>query len=211
MLKKIRCSGFCIADAGSLLYSDFTDPYKNRQKALSILQENLPALSTDRLLMVENGSFYAIRYADLIDRLPQAPYKAERAKLYTAVPFVQMILHGTLDYAGVPVNLAEDTIQAQLRSVEFGGCPCYEWCFDKSEKALYFEDQINAAVDFYQKANEALADLREARITGNGDTQTQGVRYTRYDSGAVIYVNYTDAAATVGNIRVGAHAFRRIG
>ena len=209
--KKISFDGFCLSDTGNLLYSDYTDPYTGRQAAVSVLGENLPALSTDRLLMIDGGNFYAIRYADLINRLPQTPAIAERAQLYTAVPFAQMILHGTIDYAGIPVNLAEDTLAAQLRSVEFGGVPCYAWCFDKSEKALYYEDQLNDAVEFYQDANALLADLRDARITNNGDTKTPGVRFTQYDNGAMIYVNYNDETATVGNIRVAAHSFQRIG
>lgn len=209
--KKINFDGFCIADAGNVLYSDYNDPYSDRQKALSILTENFPALSTDRLLMIDGGNFYAIRYAELINRLPQTTGIVEREKLYTAVPFAQIILHGTVDYAGSPINLAQDPIQARLRSVEFGACPCYAWCFEKSEKELYYEDQLNDAVEFYQNANEALADLRDARIVNNADAGTPGVRFTQYDNGAIIYVNYNSAVTTVGNIRINGYSFQRIG
>ncbi len=209
--KKVQADGFCLADAGNVLYSDYTEPYTNRAAAADILRTQLPAMSTDRLLMIDGGNFYAIRYADLLNRLPQSPAKEERDKLYTAVPFIQMILHGTLDYAGIPVNLAEDPVAAQLRSVEFGACPCYAWCFEKGDETLYYENQLNDAVAFYQKANAALADLRDARIMDNGETGTSGIHFTQYDNGAIVYVNYNDTASTVGNIRVSAHAFQRIG
>ena len=210
--KKMSPDGFCIADAGKILYSDYAAGYTDRQNAMAILQEKLPPLSTNRLLMVENGNFYSIRYADVIASLPFAPSLTERASLYTGVPLVQMILHGTVDYAGMSINLASDARTAQLRSVEFGCCPSYTWCFDASGgDLLCFENQLNDAVDFYTQANDALSDLRDARIVNNGQTKTSGVHFTQFDNGATIYVNYNDKEASVGNVRLDALSFVRIG
>ena len=203
--------GFCIADVSSLLYSDFSEGYTDRTQAMSIVRENLPALSADRMLMVDTGYFYALRYADFISGLPQNASLPERERLYTCVPFAQMILHGTLDYSGIPVNLSDNAARAQLRAVEYGCCPSYTWCFSRSGgDKLCYEDQLNDAVSFYLSANDALADLRDARITANG-VAAAGVRYTEYDNGAVIYVNYSDKEASVGNIHVDAMSFMRIG
>ena len=210
--KKLSLDGFCIADAGALLYSDFAAGYTDRQAAMQQVQEHLPPLSTNRLLMVENGNFYAIRYADMISDLPIVPRLTERAGLYTGVPLVQMILHGSVDYAGTPINFAADPKTAQLRSVEFGCCPGYTWCFDADGgDLLCYENQLNDAVEFYLAANDALSDLRDARIVDNGQTKTAGVHFTQYDNGAVVYINYNDAEASVGNIRLDALSFVRIG
>ena len=209
--KRYRFDGFCVQDASSVLYSDFSQGYTSRAQAAARIQENLPALSTDRLLMVDTGYFYAIRYADMICALPQSSALPERANVYTCVPFVQMILHGTLDYTGTPVNLAEDSVHAQLRSVEYGCCPSYTWCFSRSGgETLCYEDQLNDAVVFYQKANAALADLRDARIVDNG-AAADGVRFTEFDNGAMLYVNYTDQEVSVGNVHVEPLSFLRIG
>ena len=209
--KKIPIDGFCIQDASALLFSDFSEGYTDRTQSAQCVRDNLPALSADRLLMVDTGYFYAVRYADLISGLPQTSALPERAGVYTCVPFVQMILHGTLDYSGTPVNLADDSTRARLRSVEFACCPSYTWCFSRSGgEKLCYEDQLNDAVDFYQKANAALADLRDARIVDNG-TAANGVRFTAFDNGATIYVNYTNSEASVGNIRVEPLSFLRIG
>lgn len=203
--------GFCISDVSSVLYSDYAEGYTDRLQALSLIRDNLPALSTDRLLMVDSGYFYALRYADFISGLPQTSSVPERDQRYTCVPFVQMILHGTLDYSGTPVNLSDNAVRAQLRSVEYGCCPSYTWCFSRSGGVnLCYEDQLNDAVAFYLAANTALSDLRDARITDNG-VAAAGVRYTEYDNGAVIYVNYSDKEVSVGNIRVDALSFLRIG
>lgn len=209
--KKLRFDGFCVNDAAAVLYSDYANGYCNRLSAMQIMQDNLPALSTDRLLMVDTGNFYALKHADFVSELPQTTSYAERKAQYTAVPLVQMILHGTLDYTGTPINLTDDPISAMLRSVEFASIPCYEWCFSDSDDVRYFDNQLNDAVDFYLKANEALSDLRDTRITDNGSTATAGVRFTQFENGAVLYINYNDADATVGNIHIPAKSFQRIG
>lgn len=209
--RNIPFDGFCVQDASALLYSDFSQGYTGRTQALSFIRENLPALSTDRLLMVDTGYFYAIRYADIISGLPQTSALPERTGLYTCTPFVQMILHGTVDYSGTPFNLADDSVRARLRSVEYACCPRCVWTFSRSGgDSLCYEDQLGDTVDFYQKANEALADLRDARIVGNG-VAAAGVHYTSFDNGATIYVNYTDKQAAVGNVRVEPQSFLRIG
>lgn len=209
--QSVMSDGFCISDVSSLLYSDYAQGYTGRTQSMELIRENLPALSTDRLLMVDTGYFYALRYADFVSGLPQTTGYPERNKVYSCVPFVQMILHGTLDYSGTPVNLAENRTIALLRSVEYGCCPSYTWCFDRSGgDKLCYEDQLNDAVAFYQKANESLADLRDARIVGNG-VAASGVRFTKYDTGAVIYINYTEQEVTVGDIRLDALSFLRIG
>lgn len=210
--KKASFDGFCVSDVGSILYSDYAERYQNRQEAMQALQQHLPSLSADRLLMIDNGNFYAIRYADIVSGLPFMPSLQERAGLYTGVPMLQMILHGTLDYSGTPINLAADRVTASLRSVEYGCCPGYVWCFSADGgDVLCYENQLNEAVDFYMKANAALADLRDARIVDHGTVGTTGVRYTQYDNDAVIYVNYSDADVAVVNIHVPALSFVRIG
>ena len=204
--------GFCVSDAGRLLYSDYAEQYTDRQQAMALLQSQLPALSANRLFMVDNGNFYAIRYADVISGLPFAPALTERAQLYTGVPLAQMILHGTVDYSGTSVNFAADPVTARMRSVEFGCCPGYTWCFDADGgDLLCYENQLNDAVEYYLQANAVLADLRDARIVDNGMTKTAGVRYTQYDNGAIVYVNYSDKEASVGNIRIDPLSFARIG
>ncbi len=209
--KSVTPDGFCIADLSSNLFSDYAEGYTNRLQAMASVRDNLPALSTDRQLMVDTGYFYALRYADFISGLPQTTSIPERSGLYTSVPFAQMILHGTLDYSGIPVNLSDNAERARLRAVEYGCCPSYTWCFSRSGgDKLCYEEQLNDAVSYYLSANEALADLRDARITDNG-AAAAGVRFTEYDNGAVIYVNYSDKDATVGNIRVDALSFLRIG
>ncbi|MCL2507983.1 MAG: DUF5696 domain-containing protein [Oscillospiraceae bacterium] len=208
--KKLSFDGFCLEDAARLLYSDYSNGYTSRQSAAAIVAENAAALSTGRDMMLDTGNFYAIKNADVIVNLPVVAAAGERKGYYEAVPFVQMILHGTVDYSGRPINLSADPSKTMLRFVEYGACPSYEWTFDSSSEKFYYETWLQDAVQFYQKASEALSSLRNTRITDNYETAERNVYCTEYDGGAVIYVNYNGEAAEVDGIIVAANSFIRI-
>ncbi|MCR5484823.1 MAG: hypothetical protein K6F09_04450 [Clostridiales bacterium] len=209
--EKYKIDGYCVNDS-DLLYSDSSKGFTNRQDASKIIAENISPLSTGRGLMIRNGNFYAIKNADVIIDLPLSPAAGERSGCYEAVPFVQMILHGTADYSGTPVNTADDVKRAMLRSVEYGACPSYEWYYEKIGEGgkYYYENQLNDAADFYTKANETLCELRDMRITGNYETQTSGVFCTEYENGSVIYVNYNGEEKMVSGITVEPNSFIKI-
>ncbi len=212
-VKKISLSGFCIDDAGSLLYSDYSGDFTNRQTASSLIAANISPLSTGRLMMIDTGNFYAIKQADIIDNLPLSPAAGERKGCYDAVPFVQMIVHGTVDYSGEAVNLSDDSATAMLRCVEYGACPSYEWCYEDIESEsnpFFYEDWLNGAAEFYTRANETLGDLRDTRMTDNYETEVEGIYVTEYENGAVVYVNYNDESSEFNGVTIGAKGFIKI-
>ncbi len=210
--EEIDFDGFCVSDASEYLYSDYSGGYTDRQTAMKTIAENLRPLSTDRILMMSTCNLYSLKNADIVFEMPVCASVEERENLYESVPFLQMILHGTVDYSVGAVNTAEDKTYHMLKTVEFGACPSYVWCFDeKGTDKFCYEEQLNEASLFYARANEVLADLRNVRITDNGETLTDGVRFTEFDNGAIIYVNYNDEEAKVNNISIDPHSFIRIG
>lgn len=212
--KEISSDGFCVNDAGSLLYSDYSGGFTDRQTACGIISANISSLSNGRKIMIDTGNLYAIRKADVIAELPLSPAVAEKRGLYEAVPFVQMIIHGTADYSGVPVNLCDDSEKAALRFIEYGACLSYEWCYediDNQNDTFFYEEWLNSAAAFYVRANETLGDLRETRMTNNYETEIQGVFCTEYENGAVVCVNYNDEPADYNGVTIRAKSFIKIG
>jgi hypothetical protein len=206
--------GFCINDAGSILYSDFSGDYINRQQAASMVSEQLETLSAGKSLMINSGNIRTVNSADVIVNMPLSTSVRE-SDAYSAVPFLQMILHGLVNYSGEPINLSEDSEKAMLRCIEFGACPSYEWCYEeldtepqKKEKYFY-GDWLTGAVSFYEKANKALADLTGARMTRH-EMVAEGVYCTEYNDSSLVYVNYNDEDAKVGEITIEANSFLRI-
>ncbi len=207
-------TGYCLNDIGSLLYSDFSADSANRETvAKQLIAPNILPLSTGKRTMTVNGNFYMLKNIDVIVNIPLKTSVAQSGA-YLSVPFVQLILHGMVDYSGLPINTDNDYEELLLKYIEFGACPSFEWEYETIDEnaendVFYYDNWLNIAVEYYTKANEALGDLRDARITDHYEID-DGVFCTEYDTGSVIYVNYTDEDyATMGAV-VGARDFIRI-
>ena len=212
-VRSLDFSGVCLGDAGSLLYSDFSKDGKLRQSASADIAACVTPLSIDKMVMVEKGNFYMLKNVAHIIELPITTENPKSGS-YAGVPFLQLILHGIVDYCGEPVNLQINSKQAMLRSLEYGACPHYEWSYISLDDSgvrdkIYYDNTINEASEFYQKANKALADLRSARMTDHYEVE-DGVFCTVYDSGAMIYVNYTSEDCRVLGVVVKAGSFLRV-
>lgn len=206
-------SGFCINDAGSLLYSDFSNNGMLRQNASQEIAKSIAPLSMGHSTMAVNGNFYMLKNIDSVIDIPLRSTVSESGA-YISVPFVQLVLHGIVDYAGNAINTSINREELLLKCIEYGACPHFEWNYesignDTESDIFYYDNTINLAAEFYTKANEALNDLRDARITDHYEID-DGVFCTEYDTGSMIYVNYTDSDFTVLGAVVEARNFIRI-
>lgn len=206
-------TGFCLGDAGNILYSDFSQNGLLRQEAAETIAGTISPLSTGHSIMIDGGNFYMLKNVDSVIELPMTTSVA-KSGAYIPVPLVQIVLHGIADYAGEPVNTQINTKEAMLRCVEFGACPHYLWNYSPiagngDGDIYYYDNTVNSAAEFYTKANRALNDLRSARMTDHSEI-APGVFCTEYDTGAMIYVNYTGRDYSVLGITVGAGDFLRL-
>lgn len=206
-------SGFCFNDVGSMLYSDFSQGGMLREEAADTIQKAISPLSTGHSTMAVKGNFYMLKNIDSVIDLPLKASAAQSGAYYS-VPFVELILHGIVDYSGEPINTDINIEEALLRSIEYGACPHFKWNYEAlvnntEDDPFYYDNTINTAAEFYTKANEALNDLRDARMTDHYEVD-DGIFCTEYDTGAMIYVNYTDSEYPVLGAVVEARSFLRI-
>lgn len=211
--KELSSSGICIDDAGQLLYSDYSKNGLLRNEASKVISDSFRHLSTENKIMIDGGNFYMLRNAECIINLPLTT-SVSKSGSYTPVPFVQLILHGICDYTGPAINVGINTKDTLLKFVEYGACPHYEWnyesCMSESASDIFFyNNTINSAADYYDDIDENLNDLRDARITDHYEVE-DGVFCTEYDSGATIYVNYTDRSCNILGATVPSHSFLRV-
>ena len=223
ILKDTRFSqftGFCLNDVGSLLYSDYKNGF-NRQESAEMISEQLPSLTANMKLMTDTGNFRVIKNVSFISHLPTSASQSRSA--YVSVPFLQLVLHGIVGYSGEPLNFSENAKTSFLRCVEYGASPAYEWTYsdtyaDKKNKSdedstdtvgVYYENWIASASELYERADAALKDLQAARMTSHSEIMSS-VFCTEYDTGAKIYVNYTESDVTVSGITIPAGDFIRI-
>lgn len=214
--RKVTLTGYCIGDAGRLLYSNFNKEFTSRQAAAQQLAKQGESIGANRKLMVDTGNFYLLKNADIVTNLPLTSAVTQDAA-YETIPFVQMLLHGMMDYSGASINLAEDPETQMLRSIEYGACPSFTWSYEelkakegaKDAPEVYYVGSLAQAADYYKQADQALADLRGARMTKHSMVQ-ENVYCTEYDSSSLVYVNYGDAEATVNGVTIPARSFLRL-
>lgn len=204
-MQKYDFGGYCIDDAGRLLYSDYSRAAYSRTGAQNLLSTQATTLSVGHKLMVDTGNVYMLKNADVVADLPSETTYPQTDSYY-AVPFVQMVLHGIVEYAHAPANLSENSEAAFLKAMEYGALPAFAWTFRQTgnenlDAVYHYEAQINRAAEQYIKANELLGDLRDARMTAHEKVQ-QGVYRTEYNNSIVLYFNYNDAPVTVNSITV---------
>ncbi len=206
--------GICVKDAGKMLPCDYSKgEVVLLTDAQRLLASQLGGISATKRLMVNKGNLYAIKYADFVSQLPDTSFYTGE-DYCRQIPFVQIVLHGICDYSLSPINLAEDSTEAFLRSVEYGAVPSYEWYYaDRSEgdtaDSYHYLNYASQAKQQYELAQKALGDLRGSRITDHG-MAAENVYFTVYDNETEIYVNYSDEAVTVSGFTVEPKSFIRV-
>ena len=125
--------------------------------------------------MVDGGNVYALQYADHILNIA-TDSSHYRYSSYT-IPFVGMILHGYISYAGSPLNYAGNANYDALRSIESGAAPFYILAYqEQNTKKLKEDENLNkyygvtyatwkdSVVEMYKFINEAIGDLQDYEI-----------------------------------------------
>ena len=196
--------GYSLNDMGKYLYSDYSNNSYSRNQSQTQIFSQLPVLSTSKQLMIEHGNLYTLKGADVVSNIPVSPLAYKETSAYVGVPFIQMLLHGMMEYSTSPLNLSENPQDAFLKSVEYGCLPSAYWyCTKLNEENdnFYYNNNINDIVSYYAKAHQTLSALRDSRMTSHREIQP-GVYCAEYDNSAKVYINYTNTDVTVHSVVV---------
>ena len=88
---------------------------------------------------VEGANLYTLKYADTIRNLPNSQ-KTLSAFCDKSIPFCQMVLHGSIQYTGDPINLYHDEGVQLLNMIEYGYTPYYKLTASGSMQLKYTEN-----------------------------------------------------------------------
>jgi len=211
-LGRFDTSGISLGDLGDVLYTDYAGNLHREQSAARI-GRIIPSFSAKWQVMMDTGFFHAVRSADIIVNLPLEPQIAmpgsRMEPRYESVPFLPILLCGSVDYSGPSINLAEDSTQAFLRAVACGASPAYTWTADHGDDRLDFERHLDEAIAAHARASAILSNLRGERIV-NYRVVEPGVTETRYSGDTVIYVNFTAAPKQIESFTIPPHDFVRV-
>ena len=167
--------GISVASLGSYLNSDFDEdePY-NRADAQAFTTQAFAYLSENYdKVMTSGGNAYSWKYVDYITdiALDSSRYSAAAA----SVPFLGIVLHGYVEFAGTPINMEGNIDYAVLKAIESGAGLQFILSYRntanlKNDEVLsqYYSIRYNIWKDdlitLYNEVNAALKDVQTSTI-----------------------------------------------
>lgn len=145
------------------------------------------------------------------------PMESSQYLIFTdTVPFLQMVLKGSLPYYAPASNFNADAVNEQLKKIEYGAYPAYyltmedpialydttsAWLFTSS-----YEAWKEPAIAEYHLLNEALTPVEGAYLISH-TMVSPGVAVSGYSNGIKLAVNYNETAVSVEGVTVKAKSF----
>lgn len=178
--------GISVSTLGTDLNSDFDEdePYNREDSkefsinAFEYFDENYGSVMTD------GANAYAWKYVDYILNMPLT--SSRYLESAASVPFMGMVLHGFVQYAGAPLNMEGNTNYALLKAIENGASIYFTlsyrntdilkedtiynkyysiryniWVGEKNDDGVF---EYGELIELYQKLNDALADVQTSNI-----------------------------------------------
>nr|WP_144922149.1 DUF5696 domain-containing protein [Paenibacillus bovis] len=199
----------------STVASDFSKKKSiGRQESLEKIEAAMRKFSDASMKMLGNNSnAYAFAYTNDIVNVPMD--SNQYLILDETIPFYQLVLHGYVNYAGAPLNLADDYTYELLKSIETGAGLYFEWIYADNSilketdfEHLYSVNYANwydEAVSLYKRINTALQPVRGKEITDHKRVMKELYEVTYED--VKVYVNYSDKDIQYEGITVKANDF----
>ena len=199
---KFKLNGISYRDNGNLLSSDFNE----RRLSTRVTEAGKQIAQFDKAaekglgIMINGGNDYAIRSADFVTNMPLHGNKY--AVIDAFVPFYQIALHGYVNYAGSPINLAYEKDQLILESAEAGAGLQFSFMKSDSERLQetyyteYYASNFDAwkekFAEIYNEYNTKMAPVMNSPIVGH-EFVGENVTKTTFENGYVVYVNFSYA------------------
>lgn len=193
-------TGTSLRDMGDTLVSDRrrTDVI-HREQAKEVVLHNMQNLyNMEKPIMISGGNLYALAYADDLINMPlshNAYYVVDEE-----IPFYQMIVHGRLSYAGMPINLSStfDYDSIVTRLVEYGAAPHFTFTYEEASNIKYtglywmystqYGNWSDTAAAIYKEVNSVLGKVSGAEMIHH-EIKPGGMRVITYSNGVQIEVN----------------------
>ena len=148
-------------------------------------------------IMINGGNDYAVRSADFITNI--SLHGNQYAIIDAFVPFYEIALHGFVNYAGTPVNLAYEMDQLILESAEVAAGLQFSFMQADSKKlqetyyteyyASEFAGWKDKFADIYNEYNSKMAPVMNSPISGH-EYVGENVTKTTFENGYAVFVNY---------------------
>lgn len=162
--------GISVSTLGSDINSNFDiDNPIDRETARGHIANILSRMAEKYDVMVDTGNVYALEYASHVLNIPtdSSHYNATSR----TIPFVGLVLHGYVNYAGTPLNYSGSPDYEILRSIENGASLYYILCMENTNYlkedlllsqyyGVDYNNLFEKIVAQYKVLNDAIGDLQ---------------------------------------------------
>ena len=206
--------GTYFSETGEYLSGDYSEisPYSRSMRTVSAAKL-LSKAAEKNTVEVEGANLYTLKYADIIRNLPNSQ-KTLSAFCDKSIPFCQMVLHGSIQYTGDPINLYHDEGVQLLNMIEYGYTPYYKLTASGSMQLKYTENNeiFSSKYSLWKKSIANAYKISQMLSSVQGETmsshESDGIHsVVVYGNGAKLYVNYSSSEWTVDEKNVSAGGF----
>ena len=187
---------------GTDLSSDFNEDYPLTREDSKENTEDVLKTMKDKYgkVLIEGGNAYALVYATDVVGLPLDNSKYQISSY--SIPFIGMVLHGYMNYAGNVINTEGDVQYEVLKSLENGAALYFmlsyqntldiknSWEMGLSDNySISFDTWKEDVIRYYNMLNDAVKDLQTATITDHSfvtayrlDSEDANFLFTQYNT-----------------------------
>ena len=197
---ELGAQGISVATLGSELSSDHNDDYAlNREDVKHMITNIVSEMKEDNgSVMVSSGNAYVLPYVDHV--LGVSMDSSLNINTSESIPFVGMVLHGNVEFAGTAINLDGDFEYSMLKAIENGGNLYFILSKDNTSELKQFEEFSKyyaisydiwkeQLVDTYTKFNDAMKNVKYSYIVDHETVDTRVVKVV-YENGIGFMINY---------------------
>lgn len=205
-----------LAGISNILYSySSKGSYYTRNDTASAYEKTVAAISNNTDLILEQPFSYLWKYAGAFLDMPVG--SSDYMFLDEEVPFLSIVLKGTLPMYSDYVNFEANKTEFFLQLVESGVFPSFYVTYENSAALIYtnssnlysteFSTYRDTIVDYDKQMRQIAAATDGATIT-NHEKLSGGVTRVTYSNGTVVYVNYSNQPVSVDGYTVDALSYK---
>lgn len=170
--------GISVSTLGTALNSDFDEdePYNREDSKQHTIEAFQHFDSTYGEVMTDGGNAYTWKY---VDHMLGVALDSSRYNFASrSVPFIGVVLHGSMRFAGEPLNMEGDLQYAMLKAIENGASPYFVLSYqntqvlkEDSQLSKYYSIRYDIWGDdiknTYSVLNDVLSDVQNKYIIGH--------------------------------------------
>lgn len=214
---KLGVTSYTLKGISNNLISEYNDN-DDRIDSLEIISNGVEKLDDDKLINAYQPNSYFWKYTDRYIDMPV--FSSQHLVESDTVPFLQLVLHGTMELYAPYSNFSFYTDNDVLRMIDYNVNPSFVLTKEPSHilsdtnSKNFYSTEYNLYLDLidsiYGKVNKALTPTLGAEWIGR-EVYENGVIVNTYSNGVTIIINYKEEYANYNGTIVDPVSFKVMG